>query len=151
VLASSASLVAIITVPATHASLSEGSATAVYKTDTILQAMPTITGGTSPSVPDDAPMVTGSGTLVVGTSYLAFVSFNRGGDCLSALFSYNAGTQIATLVGSDAEPDAPRLPLPGRTVVIPRTITLAAVRARMYPTGRVVYPVDVGESWCPGP
>ncbi len=89
--------------------------------------------------------------LVVGTSYLAFVSFNRGGDCLSALFSYDAARQIATLVGSDAEPDAPQLPLPGRVVGIPHTITLAELQSRMYPTGGPVYPTDVGESWCPGP
>ncbi|HEY5026432.1 MAG TPA: hypothetical protein VII76_15755 [Acidimicrobiales bacterium] len=150
-LASSASLVVIITVQEIHGSVSDGSATAVYKTDTVLQTLPEFPGGTSPIVRDGTPMVFGSGTLVVGMSYLAFVSFNRGGDCLSALFSYNAATQIATLVGSDAEPDAPRLPLLGRIVVIPQTITLADVQARMYPTGGVVYPADVGESWCPGP
>lgn len=151
VLASSASLVVIITVKEIHASVSGASPTAVYTTDRVLQALPQIPYGTSPFVPDNAPMVLGSGALVVGMSYLAFVSFNRGGDCLSALFSYVAATQIATLVGSDAEPDAPRLPLPGRIVVIPQTITLADVQARMYATGGAVYPTDVGESWCPGP
>ena len=88
-------------------------------------------------------------------TYLVFVSFNQSGSCSSALFSYNAPTQIATLLESnDGYTDVRtgnQIMLPGRVVVVPHTITLAEVRARMYPSGDVVYPTDTGESWCPGP
>jgi hypothetical protein len=87
-----------------------------------------------------------------GRQYLIFTSFDRGGTgCVSALFLYNPMGQIASLIYSDDGYESPRIPLPGRVVTVPQTITLAKVRARMYPTGGVVYPTDTGESWCPGP
>jgi len=151
VLASSARLIAIITVQGTMASAPEPAAPAIYKTDKILQGDIVYGPGPPVDVPNGSPTVFGSDVLAVGMSYVVFVSFNRGGPCLSALFSYNTSTDIASLDASDAESQAPRLPLPGRTVVIPQSISLADLQARMYPTGGPVYPTDTGESWCPGP
>jgi len=150
VLASSARLVAIITLQGVAGSVSQPSTPAI-KTDQILQGDVVYGPGPLVDVPNGSPAIFGSNTLAAGMSYVAFVSFNRGGPCLSALFSYNASKEIATLVASDAEPQAPQMPLPGRTVVIPQTISLAELQARMYPTGGPVYPTDTGESWCPGP
>ena len=139
VLASSAQLVAIITV--------EPGADG-YTTDKILQGNVLYGPGPEAFVTLGSPMIYGTNIVEAGKSYLVFVSFNRGGPCLSALFSYDVGTEIATLIGNDVEPQ-PRLPLAGdRVVVIPETITLAEVQKRMYPTGGPVYPTDASESLC---
>jgi hypothetical protein len=90
-------------------------------------------------------------TIQVGQTYLLFESYNRGGPCMSALFSYDAATQMATLAESDDGPESPVIHLPGRVVTIPHTISLADVQERMYPTGGVVDPVDTEEEACPGP
>jgi peptidylprolyl isomerase len=149
VLASSAELVAIVTVRSSQAAPDEAAA---YTTDKILQGNVVYGPGPEAYVAIGSPMIYGTSEVVAGKSYLVFVSFNRGGTCLSALFSYDSETNVATLIGSDAEFEAPRLPLDGgRVVVIPATITLAEVEQRMYPTGGPVYPTDSGESWCPGP
>lgn len=149
VLASSAELVAIVTVQSPQAAYDEG---ATYATDKILQGDVVYGPGPEAYVAIGSPMIYGTSKVVDGKSYLVFVSFNRGGTCLSALFSYDSETTVATLIGSDAEFEAPRLPLAGgRVVVIPATITLAEVEQRMYPTSGPVYPTDSGESWCPGP
>ena len=99
-----------------------------------------------------SPMSYGTSEVVNGKTYLVFVSFNRGGTCLSALYAYDSETEVATLVGANEDNPTPRLPLAGgRTVVIPLTVTLADVEKSVYPTGGPVYPTDVGESGCPGP
>lgn len=87
-----------------------------------------------------------------GKSYVIFTSFNRGGPCSSALFGYKPATQIATFIAQDdgAGPGG-QIALPGQITTIPATIDLATLRARLYPTGGVTYPVGAGESSCPGP
>lgn len=41
------------------------------------------------------------------------------------------------------------IPLPGRELPVPRTIMLAEVQERMYPTEPFVQSTDVSESMCP--
>ena len=148
VLASSAEQVAIVTVRN-----EQGPAPA----PTLVESVKTLQGNVvndDPQTPLSVGQVRNLGskvTLIDGMSYLVFMSFSRGGPCMSAAFSYDAATQVATFVESDDGPDVPQLPFTGRTLLIPRTITLAEARARMYPTGGVVFPTDTGEGWCPGP
>lgn len=144
---------AIITVQSPQAAPDDGAA---YTTDKILQGDIVYGPGPEAYVAIGSPMIYGTSKVVDGKSYLVFVSFNRGGTCLSALFSYDSETNVASLIGSDAGSDAefeaPRLPLAGgRVVVIPANITLAEVEKRMYPIGGPVYPTDSDEGVCPGP
>jgi hypothetical protein len=88
--------------------------------------------------------------FVNGQSYVVFASYNRGGACVSALYSFNRASQVATLIQSDDGQNNQVL-LPGRVVRIPSTTTLADIRARMFPTDGVVYPTDAVEWYCPGP
>jgi len=150
VLASSANQVAIVTVKNEQDPV-EGLVHVVGSEETlegnvVHQYPPTPLADGSP-----LPPVGNTVTLENGGQYLVFASYNRGGGCVSALFSYDPVTQVATLMESDDGFEAPRMPLPGRIVTVPHTITLGEVRARMYPTDGVVYPTDTGESWCPGP
>jgi hypothetical protein len=87
-----------------------------------------------------------------GKTYIVFTSFNRGGPCLSALFGYEPGTEVATFISqwSGLGP-SDQVPLPERITTIPATIDLATLRARLYPTGGVTYPAHTDESFCPGP
>ena len=91
------------------------------------------------------------GQMTEGESYIVFTSFNRGGSCVSALFTYDPNTQVAAFVSSDDGFTPGEIMLPGRVVTIPRTITLNGIQERMYPTTGVVYPSDTSESLCPGP
>jgi hypothetical protein len=84
-------------------------------------------------------------TLVDGQQYLVFLSFWRGGPCISTFYSYDPATQTASLLAAGRT----EIPLPGRTLPVPTTITMAQVRARMYPTGPFVQSTDVSESMCP--
>ena len=103
-----------------------------------------------PSTPEfQVPQFTD--TLVDGKTYLVFMSFNRGGACVSALFSYDQTSEVATFIQDDDSPQANGIPLPGRLLQVPQTITLGEVRARMYPTGGELYPEGTQESYCPGP
>jgi hypothetical protein len=87
-----------------------------------------------------------------GKSYLIFTSFNRGGPCPSALFGYEPASEVATFISQwDGLDAGDQIALPGRVTTIPTTIDLATLRTRLYPTGGVSYPVDTGESFCPGP
>jgi hypothetical protein len=88
----------------------------------------------------------------VGKSYVIFTSFNRGGACPSALFGYEPATQLATFISQWSGPGpSDQIALPGRIITVPARIPLATLRARLYPTGGVTYPVETGESFCPGP
>jgi hypothetical protein len=149
VLASSANQVAIVTVK-NEENTAEGLLPVVVSEKTLEDNVVHQYPPTPLSDGSSLPVGT-TAALQNGGQYLVIASYNRGGGCLSALFSYNPSTRIASLIESDDGYEAPRIPLPGRIVTIPQTITLAEVRARMYPTGGVVYPTDTGESWCPGP
>jgi hypothetical protein len=98
------------------------------------------------------PHIMAVAKATAGKSYVIFTSFDRGGPCPSALFAYDPSTQVATFIAqwSGLGP-VDQIPLPGRVTVIPATIDLATLRTLLYPTGGVIYPVDTGESFCPGP
>jgi hypothetical protein len=85
-----------------------------------------------------------------GQSYVVFTSYNRGGSCVSALFSYLPASQMATLTYSE-DGQSNQIVLPGRVVPVPTSISLTDLQARMYPTTGVVYPTDSEEWYCPGP
>jgi hypothetical protein len=84
-------------------------------------------------------------TLVDGQEYLVFLSFWRGGPCVSTLYSYDPQSQSATLLAAGRT----EIPLPGVDLPVPQSITLAQVRERMYPTGPSAQSTDVSESMCP--
>jgi hypothetical protein len=84
-------------------------------------------------------------TLMAGQQYLVFSSYWRGGPCVSTLYTYDPQTQSGTLLGAGRT----EIPLPGRELPVPQTITLAQVQERMYPTGTFVQSTDVSESMCP--
>ena len=146
VLASSATMVAIVTVnhPVNH-----GVAGSV-SIDSVLQGNPNI--NVYPPSAYDLARILAIASAGPGRSYLIFSSFNRGGPCPSALFTYDPTTQVATFAHqwTDLGPND-QISLPGRITTIPATIDLDALRSRLYPTGGVTYPVDTGESFCPGP
>jgi hypothetical protein len=90
-------------------------------------------------------------TLVHGESYVVFMSYNRGGSCLSSLFSYDSTSEVATFIEQADGPQANEMMVSGRVLRVPSTITMHELQARMYPTGGVVYPDDTAEWFCPGP
>jgi hypothetical protein len=104
----------------------------------------------APTGQDVARLLISSGGVKGGHSFLLFVSYDRGGACLSALFGYDPGTEKASLIES-ADGQSDQIELSGRVLAVPRTTTLAEVRARMYPTMGVLYPSDTEEWYCPGP
>jgi hypothetical protein len=122
-------------------------------TDQILQGDINIVGD-SPA-PSTIGWLLGDGQVlgvVPGERLIVFTSFNRGGTCISALFSFDP-TSTATYITSEDAPISPydRFPLPGRTLLIPHTVTLAVLERHLNPTGGTVYPVDTSEGACPGP
>jgi hypothetical protein len=118
--------------------------------DSVLQGNPN--GNIYPPTPEELPHILALANAIVGKSYLIFTSFNRGGPCPSALFGYDPATQVATFISQwDGLDPGDQMPLPGRVTTILTTIGLATLRTRLYPTGGVSYPVDTGESFCPGP
>jgi hypothetical protein len=147
VMASSATLVAVVTV---HDLQVSGSvARADVTTDKTLQG--NAYDNVYPPNGPDFGIVAGVGQLVVGKTYLVFMSFNRGGSCLSTLFSYDSTSQVATFVEKDDAPQANEILLSGRILPVRATIPLAALQARLYPVGGVVYPDGTAEWYCPGP
>jgi hypothetical protein len=86
-----------------------------------------------------------------GMTYLIFMSFNRGGSCPAAVYSYNSESQVASLIDERYSVDRDLILLPGKRLPVPKTMTLGYVRAHMYPTGGVVVPSDEAEWNCPGP
>jgi hypothetical protein len=152
VLASSATEVEIVTVTAQSSAGAGSPASPHVVTDQVLQADFHVLA-ISPVAEGELPQLLVDWTrtqLTVGQSYLVFLSFNRGGSCISALFAYDRGSQTADLIGSDDGLNNQIL-LPGRTLPIPRSISLSSLQERMYPTTGVLYPTDTGESFCPGP
>ncbi len=147
VLASSANLVALITV--TQAPHPAGTLTAAIRVDAVLQGNP---NGVlfAPTLPGLTGIVGNTGQVATGGQYLVFTSYDRGGACISALFSYSAATQEATLLSFNDGYNGEML-LPGRTLSVPHTISLEDAQERMDPTGGVVYPTNNSESLCPGP
>jgi hypothetical protein len=83
--------------------------------------------------------------LVNGHQYLVFLSYWRGGPCISTFYAYDSQTQTASLLKADRT----EIPLPGRVLPVPRHITLVQLRKRMYPTGPFVQSTDASESMCP--
>jgi hypothetical protein len=83
--------------------------------------------------------------LVDGQQYLVFLSSWRGGPCVSTLYSYDPQAQSGTLLAADRT----EIPLPGRDLPVPQSITLAQIRERMYPTEPFVQSTDVSEFACP--
>ena len=144
-LASSATLVAIVTA---H-DVRESGSVADFTTDMILQG--DANDNVYPIQVSDFSVAIGQGNLVDGMTYLIFMSFVRGGGCVSSLFSYNSTFQVATFVEQSASPQQNEILLSGLVLPIPETITLAEVQARMYPTGGVVYADGTAEWFCPGP
>jgi hypothetical protein len=146
VLASSATMVAIITVK----NLRDNGAAGTISVDRVLQGNPN--GNVYPPTPQDLFRIVFLANAGPGRSYLVFTSFNRGGPCPSALFAYDPSTQVATFVHqwSDLGPND-QIPLPGRITTIPATIDLVTLRRRLYPTGGVTYPVATDGSICPRP
>lgn len=84
-------------------------------------------------------------TLTPGQQYLVFSSSWRGGPCVSTFYSFDPDSQLATLLAADRY----EIPLPGRELTVPRTITLAQVQERMYPTGPAAQSTDTAEWKCP--
>lgn len=80
-----------------------------------------------------------------GQEFLVFLSAWRGGPCVSTLYSFDPSSQSATLMAAGRH----EIPLPGRELPVPQSISLAQVRARMYPTGPFVPSTDESESMCP--
>jgi hypothetical protein len=146
VLASSATLVAIVTLT------SAGGSTVTV--DRVLQGNPD--GNVSPPAVQELPHVLAQARSLAGsptaTTYVLVTSYNRGGPCPSALFAYAPATQVATFLDqwSGLGPSN-QIPLPGRVTTVPATVDLPTLQARLYPTGPVVHPTDTGESFCPGP
>jgi hypothetical protein len=147
VLASSANVVALVTV--TQAPHPAQTDTAVLRVDSVLQGNP---NGVlfAPTLPGLSSIVGNTGQVVTGGQYLVFASYDRGGPCVSALFAYSATTQQATLLANNDGYNGDIL-LPGRTLLVPNTISLEEVQKRMNPTGGVIYPTNSSESLCPGP
>lgn len=147
VMASSATLVAVVTVH--EVQQSGGILRAQVSIDKVLQ------GNEYHNVyPPTTPtfvVTPGRGTtLVQGKSYLVFMSYDRGGSCLSALFSYNSISGVATFIEQAEGPQASEIIVSARVLRLPRTITIGDLQARMYPTGGVVYPDGTAEWFCPG-
>jgi hypothetical protein len=84
-------------------------------------------------------------TMAPGQHFLVFSSSWRGGPCVSTLYAFDPTSQLATLLAAGRY----EIPLPGRELAVPRTISLAEVEERMYPTGPMVQSTDVSESMCP--
>jgi hypothetical protein len=84
-------------------------------------------------------------TMTPGQQFLVFSSSWRGGPCVSTLYSFDPNSQTATLLAAGRH----EIPLPGRELPVPQTITLAQVQERMYPTGPLVQSTDTSESMCP--
>ena len=147
-MASSATLVALVTVHEVQES--GGILRADVSVDKILQgnAYDNVYPPTTPNF----VVTLGRGTpLVRGKSYLVFMSYNRGGSCLSSLFSYDSTSEVATFIEQADGPEAHEVIVSGRVLRVPSTITIRQLQARMYPTGGVVFPDGTAEWFCPGP
>ncbi len=150
VLASSATLVAVVTAHRPFEPRSVGG-TAV----TIEEVLQTnfhnlIYGGEAEALARLSPLLDSEFHPRDGRRFLVFISYDRGGSCLSALYALSDDTGIGTLVQSN-DGVGNRILLPDRVVEVPPTIALSDVRARTYPTGGIVYPTDAVEWYCPGP
>jgi hypothetical protein len=148
VLASSATLVAIVT---THGATGPASPTkTMLSTNELLQTNYNHLAYGDPNQVISRVLQYNSGQLANDRSYVIFASYDRGGPCLSALYSFDPATQSATLIQS-ADGRNNLIVLPDRVVQVPPVMQLADIRARMYPKGGVVYPTDAVEWYCPGP
>jgi hypothetical protein len=145
VLASSATRVAVVTVTSTGEATSPS---VVARTDIVLQGNPHAL--IYPATDVDVDRLLGSKQVAAGQSYVVFASYNRGGACLSALFSYDPASQVASLIDSE-DGLSNQIVLSGRVLSVPHSISLTDLQARMYPTTGVVYPSDAAEWYCPGP
>ena len=87
----------------------------------------------------------------IGTSYVVFTSYDRGGACLSAIFTYDAKRQVAKFSVSFDGYVSDKILLRAEPVTIPNTISLYQLRRRLSPTGGPTYPTNTSESLCPGP
>lgn len=86
-----------------------------------------------------------------GTSFVVFTSYDRGGACLSAIFTLDPKRQVATFSESFDGYDPDQILLKGGPVTIPNTMSLYQLRRRLSPTGGPTYPTNTSESLCPGP
>lgn len=149
VLAASATLVAIVT---THGSAGPVSAKATSLTvDDVLQDNygHRVYGSQSEAI--NGLIASGSyDKMINGKSYLVFMSSNRGGACISALFSYAPAEKMATLLASHDGWSNDQISIPGRVLRVPAQIRLDEIRSRMEPTGGEVVVTDFAESFCPG-
>ena len=148
VMASSATLVAVVI--ADDVQDSGGVRRAEVSVDKTLQG--NAYNNVYPPTTPNFQVTLGAGTtLVQGKSYLVFMSYNRGGSCLSSLFSYDSTSKVATFIEQADGPQANEIVVSRRVLTVPRTITVGELQARMYPKGGVVYPDDTAEWFCPGP
>jgi len=148
VLASSANLVAIVTVTSVgNPTLDFGGTVTI---DNVLQGNPNHLEYT-PTQSELGHLFTVEEEPTVGQSYITFTSFSRGGACISALFGYNPTTQIATFISQDAsQGTGGQIAIQGQVAIIPPTISLNQLRTRLYPTGGVTFAAEA-EWFCPGP
>jgi len=148
VLASSANLVAIVTVTGVGDPTAPFGGTVAI--DNVLQGNPN--NNLRPPNQAELGHLLALARGIVGQSYLTFISFDRGGPCLSALFSYNPATQVTTFISQSASQNpGGRITLSGRVTNIPPAISLNQLRTRLYPTGGVTYADGTAEWLCPGP
>lgn len=83
--------------------------------------------------------------MTPGQQFLVFSSTWRAGLCVSTLYSFDPNSQTATLLAAARH----EIPLPGRDLPVPQTLTLTQIQQRMYPTGPFVQSTDTSESMCP--
>jgi hypothetical protein len=77
--------------------------------------------------------------------YLVFTSWRGRFPCVSTLYAFDYQKRTFSLMSSNRA----AIPLPGRNLPIPKSITLAQVRRRMYPTGPFVQSTDYSPYMCP--
>lgn len=89
-----------------------------------------------------------------GHQYILFISYNRGGDCMAAAWTYNGPQSDLHLLTKTTHfgPDAPHgYRLGNRFLSMPTTIGYEDLVRRLYPTGGELDPSNTAEWFCPGP
>jgi hypothetical protein len=77
--------------------------------------------------------------------YLVFTSWRGRFPCVSTLYEFDYQRKTFSLMSSNRA----EIPLPGRNLPIPKSVTLARIRRSMYPTGPFVQSTDASPYMCP--
>jgi hypothetical protein len=77
--------------------------------------------------------------------YLVFTSSRGRFPCVSTLYAFDYQKKTFSLMSSNRT----EIPLPGRNLPIPKSVTLTQIRRRMYPTGPFVQSTDYSPYMCP--